>query len=234
MGKCKGKNKNGKNCGKYALKDKEYCQFHINEKLNDNCPICLESEGDLYPLSCLHHIHLDCCEGLLKLQCPICRAEIINLPPSIVKTIEANANKYKDECDEESRQNIIRHLRTNTNVNTQQLEAASALNFLHEFGIPHNYIPQLVYINLGQESPRPPPGVIFETIIGQSIERIKERLISDEIDDEALLNKINEYQNRSHNENSNNENSDEEDIYDIFPDEEENENIIRTIRINPE
>lgn len=220
MERCKGINKNSSPCKKFPLKGNEYCHFHLKESLNDVCPICLEKEPKMYPLSCSHQLHLECCQGLMKLECPICRSQVINLPKNIVEKIKENIQKYKEEITNQETEEIRRQedfIRSLLNGNaidiTPQLEAHQALEYLYEKGIPSNFIQNNVEISPAEDSPLP-RGYIFHTIVSDALERLRQVVGEEEIN--MTMEEYDEL---------------EEDIYKVFPEEVNNERIYRRVRL---
>ncbi len=61
------------------------------------CPICLEDdkiEGTaIVSLGCGHWLHKSCAEGLVKAQCPLCRAPMITIPKSLRIKIKNNETR---------------------------------------------------------------------------------------------------------------------------------------------
>lgn len=188
MGKCEGVNKNGNNCGNYASKGSKMCRFHSfieNSSFNDECPICFESEtknddsnsgNNMYILNCLHKIHEECCKGLNKLECPICRTAINNFPKSLHTIITNNEIKYRNERDEEERQRIIENESTNIRY-TPQLEVASAIYYLKdELNIPSRFLPESISLITDLA---PPEGVIFQMIVSKVLNDINNLIFKD-------------------------------------------------------
>jgi hypothetical protein len=64
------------------------------ESFNTECPICLEKIGLDSAIEhknvCGHVCHIKCMAGMTKLECPICRAVMINIPTTISATIDQN------------------------------------------------------------------------------------------------------------------------------------------------
>ena len=62
-----------------------------NFVFNDECPICLSNDEVFHVMKpCKHQIHLDCANGLLSLNCPICRSEVKNFPSDIRQKFNEN------------------------------------------------------------------------------------------------------------------------------------------------
>ncbi len=61
------------------------------------CPICLEDDKDdktrILPLGCGHWLHKSCAEGLIKAQCPLCRAPMNTIPKLLHLKIKNNADR---------------------------------------------------------------------------------------------------------------------------------------------
>lgn len=78
-----------------------------NNDTNALCPICLESDKVLHKLNCGHYIHITCCEGMYKLECPMCRAEITNISDECKNKILKNIENDKDEEQEFSTSSLM-------------------------------------------------------------------------------------------------------------------------------
>lgn len=140
----------------------------------DVCPICLEGD-DLFTLECSHTLHLECAEGLTGLSCPICRAELTNIPESLREIIILNTEERKKELIEEEQQELLRNMRQEAIENiviSPEAERLAAYAYLMEQGIPSIYYPS--GINL-ENSPwmSLPPGTIFQLIVDQTFANMK-------------------------------------------------------------
>lgn len=180
------------------------CEYHtvaLKEKsqntFNDTCPICQENDESLkpgtivseehgdkevkwYPLPCMHRAHIHCMEGMNKLECPMCRSKIINLPDSVKLKIEENAKKLAAEnleeqlrADREFMENLAleHHIRP-----PPQMELFMALRYLFELGICPSLIPGGLTLEIDPESPLPPAGFIFQNAVANIIEHIQSRI----------------------------------------------------------
>ncbi len=76
----------------------------------NECPICLETTADMFTMSCLHCVHLECVEGMNKKECPICRKEVTNWPEAVSDKILQNGKEYKDEVFREEQDAIRQEL----------------------------------------------------------------------------------------------------------------------------
>lgn len=88
------------NCKKRPLKGFITCKEHTikyGDFKNTECPVCLEEDKGMYPLVCMHSIHLECAKGLTKRECPLCRSEITNFPPRVLKAIKQNTDEDESE-----------------------------------------------------------------------------------------------------------------------------------------
>lgn len=186
--KCSNISENGSKCFRPKLENSEFCQVHTKVELNDPCPICLEKDGNMYPLSCLHRIHLECMEGFTKLQCPICRAKLLNIPDELRKKIEKNGEVYKEEVCEEERRELLEYLERENSI-TQRLppnvELLLALKYVAELGVPVCLIPSDVTIEIDVDSPLPEPGSIFQNAVKKILELIQNHVIEINEDDEC-------------------------------------------------
>lgn len=158
---------------------------------NKKCPICLEKSGDFFTLSCLHKIHLECCNNLINLKCPLCQEIVKNYPEDIQKNIEKNIISYRKELEEEDREYAARtysdsYSQIINNIITPQMEIAAAVEYLRDNEIPLICIPEKIEITFYQNQPVPEKGVIFRTIIDTILGYILDH-ISDYEDDEGFL-----------------------------------------------
>lgn len=152
---------------------------------NEKCPICLEKDGDFFTLGCMHKIHLECCEYLNSLDCPLCRRCMQDLPECLREKITENAKKEEENRIQEEREELSRtYLHTHQSIlvfrPTPQMEAISALDYLRENGIPMFYLPSIIEITFFGNNPLPPPGAIFQTIIGMVLDKIEKDCTDDE------------------------------------------------------
>lgn len=149
---------------------------------NVDCPVCSEP-NDLFALNCLHLIHLDCAKNMISLKCPICKADMENLPEDISQQIQLNEKKYYDEMEEEERaaliqensriEDVVSRMEYHINPNPQ-IEMGAAAWYLFRRGVPARYIPKEISIKIPEGQPRPPPGTWFQTAVGQAYSRMKE------------------------------------------------------------
>lgn len=156
---------------------------------NEKCPICLEKDGSFFSLGCLHKIHLECCENLESLDCPLCRRRMEELPECLRERILENAKKEEENRLSEERAEIVRtylnaHQDMLASRPTPQMEAIGALDFLRENGIPFFFLPSIIQITLSRNAPLPPSGVIFHTILKMILEYIEREC--DEGDSEEI------------------------------------------------
>ena len=152
-----------------------------NKGYNTECPICFE-DNDLFPLSCLHLIHLDCVKNLISMDCPICSAPLSNIPEEIKTNIEENIRKYKEEMEEEERRALQEEIeRRNELISSMELiiqppprvEILAGIQYARTLGIPLNCIPTEIKINVPEGSQAPPPGTWFQVTVGQAMERAR-------------------------------------------------------------
>ena len=89
--KCKAITKKGNPCKKFSIGNTGYCDSHKPQEkgYQNDCPICLENSASMLILNCSHQIHEECCSGLIRLDCPICK-ESVKWPENIRKQIEKN------------------------------------------------------------------------------------------------------------------------------------------------
>lgn len=199
------------------------CEYHsalLDEKtkntFNEICPICQEGDEDMkpgtmvdiegenvevkwYPLSCMHRAHIHCMKGMNKLECPMCRSKIMNLPDSIRLTINSNSEKLKAENLEEQLQAdraFIEDLarQGGTVRPPPQMELLMAMRYIFELGIPPSLIPGGITLEIDPESPLPHPGFIFQNAVANIIEHIQSRVrdITEEDGEDAVFDNDNE------------------------------------------
>lgn len=174
-GKCKFKNK-----GKTCMRPSNDGRCKIHKIINTECPICLECEdNEWFTLSCNHRAHTECLKGMVKLECPLCRSNITNLPNQIEQTIKKQSEEYKIEQEEEERNEIIQMM--SEFESSPQIPILLALSYLNQLGVPSNIIPQNIDITLDPESPIPPFSYIFADIVSNVIEYMQTRIAEPEI-----------------------------------------------------
>lgn len=184
--KCLGISSSKQRCKRYPKKGEKYCVNHMPKKdfQNKECPICLctfEKSGDSIILGCGHKIHTKgCLTGLSKFNCPVCRTNInkSDLKKEWVKKISSNRNdfqeyikKLNDNLNEEiSREQSMRQKR--------EEEIQSAISFLIKKGVPLEYIPERIIVELEDHPLQVPPdyyaSLIFRTTFSIYKKGIKE------------------------------------------------------------
>ena len=163
----------------------------VDVSLDEVCPICLEGK-ELFVLSCQHQLHLECVKQMNDSRCPICRKSFEeDVSEDILALINENNRKYHEDLDAEDRQRLA-----SEQFNLERLfaiyirprpfiEARYALAYLRNQGIPLNYLPQRVQIKCPRGHPKPEPGVIFSTLVGQAVERMEADLSDDDSDESS-------------------------------------------------
>ena len=184
------------------------CENPQENGYNDSCPICLEQETPeekLHIFSCSHKAHLNCLEGMTKLECPICRAPIDNLPTKITKKITENGEKYEDEIEQENERAFLEMIREEGSFASMRIpphmELVLALKYVFQLGIPISLIPIETVIELDPDSPLPSPGSIFQNAVKRILESISQRVNTVEEDDSS-----NEYSTETEEEPTDEEN----------------------------
>lgn len=173
---------------------KKLCRYHFGSRetppkpeqnFNDVCPICLEEETPemkLHSFSCSHKAHLSCLDGMTKMECPICRAEINNLPAKIINKIRENGEKYEEEIERENEQAFLEMMREEGALASSrlppQMELVLALKYVFQLGIPIYFIPMETILELDPSSPLPAPGSIFQNAVKHILESISQRVNS--------------------------------------------------------
>jgi len=189
--KCEAKTKLGNCCKKKRLEGSKFCEIHKTQPTeddkkqvllyyNEECPVCFSSDGTMHITSCMHRIHLECAEGMNKLECPLCMTVINNYPKKVAEQIIVNAEEYQKKLDQEDFESFIAHQNAVNNtpsatINVSpplQIEILSAIHCLKENGIPLGYIPTNVRILVHRDSPSIPQGALFYAIVGHSIEKV--------------------------------------------------------------
>ena len=111
-------------------------------------------------LKCKHYIHPGCAEGMVKLECPMCRAPLDKekaLTKKIRDGILENKKKYKEEQEREEFENIF------GSISLVDFEIHLAVSFLEHQGFPPSFIPSRI-----ERTPfvvQPPPGSVFQTVV---------------------------------------------------------------------
>jgi hypothetical protein len=130
---------------------------------------------------CSHKLHIECAKGLKSKLCPLCRVVVINYPTEIDNIITENERNNRIKTEEEDRVNLI----NNENISLpfenfalirigQRIEVMCAMIFLRENGVPIRYIPTEINVGIPRDSPVPPEGVIFNTIVNYIIRNIND------------------------------------------------------------
>ena len=148
----------------------------------DVCPVCFEGEK-LHILECNHPIHLECAKLLTDPSCPLCRKPLTNLPDDIMESIRVEQAKYKANLEEEdhrlAEENMVGRLFVMHVNPTIETELRYAMNYLRNRGIPLIYLPQCIKVKVPSGHPKPAPGVLFSTLVGQLLEYMRKELESD-------------------------------------------------------
>lgn len=188
---CKGTTRKGRPCQKKPSNGKNFCHFHAPKEEDEKCPICLESTEDLFELSCHHKIHLECLNNVPGSTCVICRQEMENLPSEILEKVRSNEKEYKNELEEEDRLLAERSSLQLGNLFSvyirppPNIEIRYALLYLKSHGVPLRYIPSSIKIHCPRNHPNPPPGVFFSTLVGHTLQKMKEDISGLEEDHET-------------------------------------------------
>jgi len=152
MKKCNVITPSGIPCKNVKMKDANHCYAHRfleignpkSEVTNTECPICLEC-NNLFILNCDHAVHIRCIENSNKMECPMCRAEIHNLPSAIKRKINKNIQVYKQEIEQENMEALVAALREEQGNDYHPAnELVFAIHFLINAGIPCRYIPDMI------------------------------------------------------------------------------------------
>jgi hypothetical protein len=62
-----------------------------HEQIDIECRICQEKDSKkMHKLTCGHEFHVECLKQMFNTKCPLCRAPMINLTPSISSAIDKN------------------------------------------------------------------------------------------------------------------------------------------------
>jgi hypothetical protein len=183
--KCDFVTTNGIRCLRRVLQGKNRCKVHSDTTpkmaINKECPVCLEdTEDGMFLLECNHRCHLDCIKGMNKMECPICRAEMKNLPKKVGETISSNGRIYAQEQEDAQRRDIMQMIQNETSQEVfarlpPQMEFMLAMRYLQQLGIPPSRIPSRGLLEIDPESPLPPPGTIFRTAVSRMVDEIQRR-----------------------------------------------------------
>jgi len=196
MEKCSNISKSGSKCFRRAEENSDFCSYHnarienaenTAQYLNDDCPICLETKGEMYPLPCFHRAHLECLSGMTKLECPFCRAKLSNLPLAVRTKIEKNGEDYKEQVHEEERQEILELLEREGRITERippHVELMLAMKYVFELGIPLQMIPPSVIIELDTDSPLPDPGSIFQNAVKKILHLIETHVLTKDVEED--------------------------------------------------
>jgi hypothetical protein len=171
----------GKKCMRPVEKDSDKCKFH--KILNEDCPICLENDitQEWLLLSCTHRAHKQCLKGMNKLECPMCRGKIINLPPDVRLAIESNRDEYAVERQAEEEQQFREMMQNEVHQDPPpQLAIMLALRYVHQLGIPAHIIPQSISLEINPGSPLPPAVYIFNQAVIQMMKCIQDTYLKTE------------------------------------------------------
>lgn len=159
------------------------------QEFNKECPICLTEGEKMWKLNCKHCAHLECLKGMNKLVCPICRANITNLPPEIKQNIEKNNDDYQREQNEYHDQMIRRMVEEEQgDIPTVRMsietEIQLAFQYLASLGVPRTRIPR-VNMEVYSDGPLPPQGAVFQTVVDGSINHIQQELDQEVVEEEG-------------------------------------------------
>lgn len=135
---CSGKTNSGNKCRKRT--SKRWCYLH--KPHNDECPVCMECDGESIIFKpCKHFIHTACCEGLISLKCPLCRSEITNWPDDLKFRINENIDFHHQEElrleQEEIRRTEVHRVVSFAATPEQQIAAAQEL--LEDDGVDQRF-----------------------------------------------------------------------------------------------
>lgn len=139
---------------------------------SDICPVCLdESNTNLFSLSCLHKIHLECIKKSIKLECPLCRKKPLNLPIPIQKQINKNASQYKEEVEEDNRRQAMESIIDDNFLPPIELEIPMALKYLNSIlKIPLCLIPDIYVEFTDSRLSFIPHGYLFDIVVTNIVE----------------------------------------------------------------
>jgi len=176
MDKCIANTKKNIRCKNDSVKDETLCKLHM---MLSKCTICLNNSSKLFKLDCSHSFHLNCLKDLVKLECPMCRAEITNLPDDIKNRIKDNIIKHKEEVEEQDRQEIINSLEEFDNLPIL-IEIEMARDFLiNRNNLPSELFPEIDIAN-SEGINNLPRGVVFQRIVTEVMHLIQ--CMTEEID----------------------------------------------------
>lgn len=176
-------------CSDRPIQDSHFCYQHhpIQAQVNaemvvGECTLCCEIVS-LTRLNCGHTLHLKCAASMINPECPICRSPLTNVPEEVIRSIRAKQGEFKEECEAEDRQAVLRMVRENDNPNVRVSAAiVAAMQFLRDHGVPMRYIPQGVEVTVEANAPQPN----FSNVVLQEVIR---RLVVDCVDDSTFCSK---------------------------------------------
>lgn len=146
---CRATTKFGRRCGNPPRGETQYCHVHKDFKqYNEECFCAEDNNKELFVLECHHIFHVECLEKMLRLQCPLCNADMNNLPKKIIKKIEENGLQYKLKQEEEERKQLIEEMSSNNMNQEIQAELLSSMIILTSMGIPGIFLPSSINVEI--------------------------------------------------------------------------------------
>ena len=148
------------------------------------CPVCLDDDGDQLALACRHRAHEECLQGIIKLECPLCRAVIKkdDVSEGLFRKITLNAKQRAEQLEMENLEAARRYASQHSETRVQmllQMEILLALKYLYAIGIPESRMPREIDLQIDPTSPAPTEGSMFNRIVSRVLEMIQNE-ISDE------------------------------------------------------
>jgi len=114
------------------LKRRRPSKVRSNDKIEDVCAICQES-GKLYALECEHGFHEKCLKQIIKLECPICRRDIVKVRADIHASITRNVEKYQQEQEEEEMMRLMQQYPTSNSNPSSNSHTGNGGSFFPPF-----------------------------------------------------------------------------------------------------
>lgn len=110
----------GLKCFRKVVVDTDRCVYHPIvkvpeipqniQKYNTECPICLdvfETEIPIYNNVCGHLFHYDCIKDVIKMECPVCRGDLVDLPDHIAEAINNRGAQNRRSTESNDFRNLI-------------------------------------------------------------------------------------------------------------------------------
>jgi hypothetical protein len=114
---------------------------------------------------------------------------VVNWPPSLREKIIKNSRNFQEEREAKDRRALLEYYTERSQRGAVfispplEVEIFSALRYLRENDIPCQFVPEEIRIRISSNSPLPPPGVLFESIVSQVFSDVFLNLKSDSLEE---------------------------------------------------